>query len=98
MLKKNTIKGMHGLRTMWKAQRSVIPEKQNSNYIKLYMLEKEKTRLLNEKSKIMMRLDIIRNRLKEIECFHDTVLKNTDNPENRNNPEEKEFITMSMDY
>ena len=98
MLKKNAIKGMHSLKTMSKAHRSAIPEKRDSDYIKMYMLEKEKTRLLYEQSKIMMRLDIIQDRLKEIREFYDTILMHDDNPKQENNQERKEFVTMSMDY
>lgn len=51
--------------------KSGIPNKEESDFIKLYLNEKERTRLRNEEIRILMRLEIIQNRLKEIQAYSD---------------------------
>ncbi len=102
MPKVNTIKGMHSLKTLNRMQKNAIPEKQNADYIKLYMFEKEKKRLLNEQSRISLRLEIIQTRLKEIQDFYtekSKLLQKQDyTSKEENNQEGRTFKTMSIDY
>ena len=97
-----TIKGMQSLKTLKSIQKSAIPEKQDADYIKLYMLEKEKIRLLNEQSRISLRLEIIQNRLKEIQDFYTEksklFQKQDYTSKEENNQEGRAFKTMSIDY
>jgi len=100
----NPIKGMHNLRTMGTVPQSAIPEKQDSDFIKFYMLEKERTRLRNEQSRIILRLEAINNRLKDIQEFYDEksiLLQNYDMAEScqtTRDDEKTDFKTMSIDY
>lgn len=97
MKNKNIIRGMHNLKTACKTQKSAIPEKQGSDHIHLYMLEKEETRLLNEQSRLLLRLEAIRDRLNVIENFR----KEKTMPYQKNKQdyqEQTEFKTMSINY
>ena len=66
----NSLKGIHGVGTMQSRKKRSIPKVQSSAYLDLYMLNKEKERLLREDGKLSMRKDGIRKRLEEIE--HET--------------------------
>ncbi|MBU1260429.1 hypothetical protein KKH65_02655 [bacterium] len=63
----NSLKGIHGVGTMQSRKKRSIPRVQSSTYLDLYMLDKEKERLLKEDSKLSMRKDGIRKRIEEIE-------------------------------
>jgi len=63
----NSLKGIHGVGTMQSRKKRSIPRVQSSTYLDLYMLNKEKERLLKEDKKLSMRKDGIRKRLEEIE-------------------------------
>ncbi len=63
----NNLKGIHGAGTMQSRKKRSIPRVQSSTYLDLYMLDKEKERLLKEDRKLSMRKDCIRKRLEEIE-------------------------------
>ncbi len=99
-----TIKGLHSVKASGIICKSALPEKQDSDFIKQYMLEKERTRLRNEQSRILMRLEIIQNRLKDIQEFFDEKTGKVLNtkPEKfkkKNSDEEQpEFKTMPIDY
>ncbi|MEK6538425.1 MAG: hypothetical protein AABY41_06425 [Nitrospirota bacterium] len=62
----NTLKGLNVLKTMHGAKRRSIPKIQSSTYLDLYMLNKEKDRLLKEDKRLCMRKDVIKRRLEEI--------------------------------
>ena len=63
----NSLKGIHGAGTMQSRKKRSIPRVQSSTYLDLYMLDKEKERLLKEDRTLSMRKDGIRKRLEEIE-------------------------------
>jgi predicted nuclease with TOPRIM domain len=63
----NSLKGIHGVRTMQSRKKRSIPRVQSSTYLDLYILGKEKERLLKEDRKLSMRKDDIKRRLEEIE-------------------------------
>jgi len=63
----NSLKGIHGAGTMQSRKKRSIPRVQSSTYLDLYMLDKEKERLLKEDKKLSMRKDDIKRRLEEIE-------------------------------
>jgi predicted nuclease with TOPRIM domain len=63
----NSLKGIHGLGTMQSKKKRSIPRVQSSTYLDLYMLDKEKERLLKEDAKLSMRRDDVRKRLEDIE-------------------------------
>ncbi len=84
--------------------KSGIPNKEDSDFIKLYMLEKERTRLKSEEIRILQRLEIIQNRLKEIQLYYDEKagemhLPVTEEKTRKSETEQgKDWKTMSIDY
>jgi len=63
----NSLPGIHKLRTMFSARKRSIPRLQSSAYLDLYMLNKEKERLLKESDRAGMRGAVIEKRLEEID-------------------------------
>ncbi len=63
----NSLPGLHKLRTMFSAKKRSIPRVQSSTYLDLYMMNKEKERLLKESERAGMRDTGIKNRLEEID-------------------------------
>ena len=63
----NSLPGLHKLRTMFSAKKRSIPRAQSSAYLDLYMMGKEKERLLKESERLGMRDMSIKKRLEEIE-------------------------------
>ena len=61
------IVGVHNIRSMQTTGKRSIPKNQNSTYLDLYMLNKEKDRLLKEDERLSKRKVIIRKRLEEME-------------------------------
>ena len=62
----NSLKGLQALRTMHSTKKRSIPRVQSSTYLDLYMLGKEKERLLKEDERLGSRNSIIKKRLEEI--------------------------------
>ena len=63
----NSLPGLHKLRTMLSAKKRSIPRVQSSAYLDMYMLNKEKERLLKESERVSMRDTGIKKRLEEID-------------------------------
>ena len=63
----NSLSGLHKLRTMVSAKKRSIPRVQSSTYLDLYMMNKEKERLLKESERAGMRDTGIKKRLEEID-------------------------------
>jgi len=63
----NSLPGLHKLRTMLSAKKRSIPRVQSSSYLDLYMLDKEKERLLKETERLGLRDTGVKKRLEEIE-------------------------------
>ena len=62
----NTLSGIHTVRTMISTKKHSIPRIQSSTYLDLYMLNKEKERLLKEAERLDLRNTVIKKRLEEI--------------------------------
>lgn len=106
----NSLKGIHGVGTMQSRKKRSIPRVQSSTYLDLYMLNKEKERLLKEDKKLSMRKDDIQKRLEEIE--HETskmqeteaIVKPAASKSSsgrefaQTNGTKKEFKTMALSY
>ncbi len=97
----NSIKGLQNIKSMQSVNKSGIPNKEDSDFLKLYILEKEKGRLQNEKIRALQRLEVIQKRLNEIQEISNESIglkqliektKKTD----KNNKED--WQTMSIDY
>ncbi|MBC8390983.1 MAG: hypothetical protein H8E17_00235 [Deltaproteobacteria bacterium] len=100
----SAIKGLQSIKSMQNVVKSGIPSKGESDFIKLYLFEKERTRLKSEEIRILLRLEIIQNRLKEIQAFNDEKAGQMHVPEpvekskkSRKN-DKKDWKTMSIDY
>jgi hypothetical protein len=98
------IKGLQSIKSMQSVVKSGIPNKEDSDFIKLYMLEKERSRLKSEEIRILQRLEIIQNRLKEIHEYYDEKAGEMHTPEpgtKTKRPVKKDksdWKTMSIDY
>lgn len=82
---------------------SGISKREESDFLKMYMLEKERTRLRNEETSISLRLKTIQTRLNEIQAFYNEksiVLQSIDVAESPKTREEEkaDFKTVSIDY
>jgi len=106
----NSLKGIHGAGTTQSRKKRSIPRVQNSTYLDLYMLDKEKERLLKEDRKLSMRKDGIRKRLEEIELEMSRIQEAEVAPKAgkgtsssgstfaQTNGTKKEFKTMALTY
>lgn len=106
----NSLPGLHKLRTMVSAKKRSIPRVQGSAYLDLYMMSKEKERLLKESERLGMRdtgikkrleeIDLETNRLQEVE----TPVKSSGSPNSseraytQENGVKKEWKKMSLTY
>jgi len=63
----NSLPGIHKLRTMFSSKKRSIPRVQSSAYLDLYMMNKEKERLLKEGERVGMRDVGIKKRVEEID-------------------------------
>ena len=100
----NAIKGLQSIKSMQNVVKSGILNKEESDFIKLYLFEKERSRLKSEEIRILLRLGIIQNRLKEIQEYNDEKAgqmiptEPTKKSKKSEKDEKKEFKTMSIDY
>lgn len=99
----NSLKGMHNLRTIQTKRKDADAYKENSDYLKLFMLEKERTRLHNERVRLLLRLETLNARMKEIEEFYTATLgiQRTAPVEEKCDgmePESKEWKTKPINY
>ncbi|MEI6433681.1 MAG: hypothetical protein WCP32_02475 [Bacteroidota bacterium] len=98
------IKGLQSIKSMQNVVKSGIPNKENSDFIKLYMFEKERTRLKSEEIRILLRLEFIQGRLKEIQDHYDeqAIRMHTSEPfdttPKKTEETKSDFKTMSIDY
>ncbi|MCX7003895.1 MAG: ankyrin [bacterium] len=71
----DTLKGLHGVKTLGSAKKRYISRVQSSTYLDLYMMEKEAERLEKESLRLEMRHQQIAARLKEIADYRETANK-----------------------
>lgn len=95
----SAIKGLQSIKSMQNVAKSGIPNKENSEFIKLFMYEKERTRLKTEEINILQRLEIIQTRLSEIQKYNEEKAAQMNNSEARETTQVKtDWKTMSIDY
>ena len=95
----SAIKGLQSIKSMQNVVKSGIPNKEDSEFIKLYMYEKERSRLKTEEISILQRLEIIQCRLQEIQTFYDEKAQKMYNSEAQTTSKVKtDWKTMSIDY
>ncbi len=106
-------RGLHAVRTMQSVKKRSIPRIQSSIYLDLYMLQKEKDRLIKENERLLMKMeqtnkrieeiDEEKNKLQEVEITGqaetDIGLKKNNFTQNTQKQEEKkEWKKMSLNY
>lgn len=99
----SAIKGLQSIKSMQNIAKSAIPDKEESDFIKMYLFEKERARLNTEKIRILQRLEIIQNRLNDILAYTDEKAgqMHTSEQSGRKNTTEDvrpDFKTISIDY
>lgn len=97
-------KGIGSIKTMYNTKKSATSNNEGSDFLKMYMFEKERTRLRSEEILISRRLDIIQIRLNEIQEFYNgqsILLQNHDTAEScqtTSAEENPDFKTMFLEY
>ena len=103
----DSLKGIHGTKTMQHQKKRSIPKVQSSPYLDIYMMQKEKERILKELKRLEMRHEQIRQRLTDIETMTATVMREnfvppeidmTDIPLQKETTLPKEWNKISFKY
>jgi len=100
----SAIKGLQSIKSMQNVVKSGIPNKEESDFIKLYLFEKERNRLKSEEVRMLLRLEIIQGRLKEIQAYNDEKASQMHIPgpveksKKSGRSSKNEWKTMSIDY
>ena len=98
------LKGLQSIKSMQSVVKSGIPNKEDSDFIKLYMLEKERSRIKSEEIRILQRLEIIQGRLKEIQLYYDEkagemhIQPLAEKSKKAKKEDKNDWKTMSIDY
>lgn len=97
-----SLKGIHSIKSMQSIKKDVDYNDQNPDFLRLYMLEKERTRLRNEQTRLQLRLLPIDARLKEIEEYYTASLgTKTGSDENQGTDQDDEKMkwdTVEIKY
>lgn len=100
----NPKKGVSNIKTLHTVTKAAVKRNDTADFLELYMLEKEKQRLMSEEVKILSRLDFIQNRLKIIQniylhssdlLHYQNGIKNNNNSETGASPG---FTTIQIEY
>ena len=101
----NSLKGSHSIKTMQSLKKdSETSSQQGPDFLKMYMLEKERTRLRSERTRLLLRLDPIEARLKEIDAYYVDTLGptiancSTNNQNNEQDEDKIEWNTVGINY
>jgi len=100
----NAIKGLQSIKSMQHIKTSSIRNKEESEYIKLFLFEKEKNRLKSQEASLLIRLETIQYRVKEIDDYkaeQAEIMASSEHEEKLKNSKkdgENEWETMSIDY
>ncbi len=73
----DTLRGVHGIRTMGSSKKRSISRVQSSIYLDLYMMEMEETRLVKECKRQEIRHSQIKQRLQEIAEYREKAQQST---------------------
>ena len=102
----NTLKGLHSVRTIHSAKKRSIPRIQSSAYLDMYMMDKEKERLLKDMERMDMKNVAIKKRLEEIDLELNKLRKAEPRADGhlsgqavtRKSGTKKEWKTLSLSY
>jgi hypothetical protein len=67
----NPKKGVSHIKTLHTVTKSAAKQHDTADFLELYMLEKEKQRLMSEEAKILHRLDYVQHRLRNIQSIYE---------------------------
>ncbi|MEI7824243.1 MAG: hypothetical protein WCI01_03015 [Chlorobiaceae bacterium] len=67
----NPKRGVSHIKTLHTVTKASVKKNDTADFLELYMLEKEKQRLMVEESKILTRLDYVQNRLRIIKNIYE---------------------------
>ncbi len=73
----DTLRGLHGVKTLGSAKKRSISRGQSSPYLELYVMEKEWERLVKESKRLEIRHKQVKQRLKEIDEYRDAAHRDT---------------------
>jgi len=100
----DAIKGLQSIKSMQHINTSSIRNKEESEYIKLFLFEKERNRLKTQETSMLLKLAVIQNRLQEIQDYKESqaeIMASTEHEgklKNSKKDGENEWETMSLDY
>jgi predicted nuclease with TOPRIM domain len=99
-----SIKGIRSIKSMQSIKKDAEDNGDSPDFLKLYLLEKERTRLQKEKKSLHLRLEPINERLKEISEYYSASLgTRTNNGSGKNqgtsqDDEKPEWKTVGINY
>jgi len=64
--RKTMLKGVNDIKTVHTIRKSAAQQNSGNDFLRLYMLEMERTRLVSEKNKLIQRIEVIEARLEAI--------------------------------
>jgi len=67
----NPKRGVSHIKTLHTVTKASVKKNDTADFLELYMLEKEKQRLMTEEAKILCRLDYVQNRLRIIQNIYE---------------------------
>jgi hypothetical protein len=67
----NPKKGINHIKTLHMVTKSAAKQNDTADFLELYMLEKEKQRLMSEEAKILNRLEYVQHRLRHIQNVYE---------------------------
>ncbi len=67
----NPKRGVSHIKTLHTVTKASAKKHDTADFLELYMLEKEKQRLMTEEAKILFRLDYVQNRLRIIQNIYE---------------------------
>ncbi|HKI89943.1 MAG TPA: hypothetical protein VKA38_13015 [Draconibacterium sp.] len=100
----SAIKGLQSIKSMQNVAKSSVSNKEDSDFIKLYLFEKERSRLRSEEIRILLRLEIIQNRLTEIQQYTNEQIEQLHSPGSEKKgkkpkrDDKEDWKTMSINY
>ncbi len=99
----NPKKGVNHIKTLHTVTKSAVKQHDTADFLELYMLEKEKQRLMSEEVKLLHRLDYVQSRLRIIQniyehsshLLHKNSGRNSQYGDLNSSPE---FTTIQIEY
>ncbi len=97
----NPKRGVSHIKTLHTVTKASAKKNDTADFLELYMLEKEKQRLMTEEAKILFRLDYVQNRLRIIQNIYEHS-SHLLHHQNRNHYDEVNsnpgFTTIQIEY